>query len=169
MKRVVIVGGGFAGAYIARNLENKYDVVLIDTKDYFEFTPSVLRAIINPAHMKKIQVLHKDYLKKAQVIVGRATKISAKEVVVGGVAVHFNYLIIATGSRYRDIFKEADIILPNRAKELAEKGPPKPLTEEELLAIQMKERRGDVDKRTGEEEGWSELDREFEYWNEEYG
>ncbi len=57
MKRVVIVGGGFAGAYVARNLEKKFDVVLIDTKDYFEFTPSILRTIINPDHAKKIQAM----------------------------------------------------------------------------------------------------------------
>lgn len=121
MKRVVIVGGGFAGAYIARHLEKKFDAVLIDTKDYFEFTPSILRTIINPKHAKKIQVLHKNYLKRAQVIVGHATKISDKEVLVGEAKVNFDYLVIATGSRYRDIFKELDIILPNRAKELVEK------------------------------------------------
>jgi len=121
MKRVVIVGGGFAGAYIARHLERKFDTILIDTKDYFEFTPSVLRSIINPKHMKKIQVFHKDYLHKAQVIVDRATKITNKEVMIGELKIPFDYLVIATGSRYQDIFKEADIVLPNRAKELAEK------------------------------------------------
>ena len=42
MKKLIILGGGFAGAKIAKALENIYDVILIDSKDYFEFTPGIL-------------------------------------------------------------------------------------------------------------------------------
>ena len=65
MKKVVVIGGGFAGAYIARHLEKDFDVTLIDTKDYFEFTPGILRTIVFPKHMKRIQVLHTHYLHKS--------------------------------------------------------------------------------------------------------
>ena len=68
MRKLIIIGGGFAGAKIAKTLENKFDVTLIDSKDYFEFTPSILRAIIDTKHLKKIQILHKDYLKKSKII-----------------------------------------------------------------------------------------------------
>jgi NADH dehydrogenase FAD-containing subunit len=47
---VVIVGGGFAGAYVAKALEDCFRVTLVDNKDYFEFTPSVLRTIVEPNH-----------------------------------------------------------------------------------------------------------------------
>ena len=65
MKSVVIIGGGFAGAYAAKHLENDFNVTLIDGKDYFEFTPSVLRTIVEPTHIKKIQVLHTHYFQQA--------------------------------------------------------------------------------------------------------
>ena len=59
MKKLVIIGGGFAGAKIAKALESEFNVTLIDSKDYFEFTPSILRAIIKTKYLKKIQILHK--------------------------------------------------------------------------------------------------------------
>ena len=34
MKKIVIIGGGFAGSHIARNLEDKFEVILIDSKNY---------------------------------------------------------------------------------------------------------------------------------------
>ena len=66
MVKVCILGGGFAGSYIASKLENHFDVTLIDSKDYFEFTPGILRTVVKPTHSKKLQVLHKGYLKKAK-------------------------------------------------------------------------------------------------------
>ena len=62
MKKVVIIGGGFAGSTVAKKLQNYFDVTLIDGEDYFEFTPGVLRVIVKPKHFAKIQVPHKEYL-----------------------------------------------------------------------------------------------------------
>ena len=67
-KNLVIIGGGFAGSFVAKKLENKFNTVLIDNKDYFEFTPSILRSIVIPRHLKKIQILHRHYLKKSKII-----------------------------------------------------------------------------------------------------
>ncbi len=120
-KRVIIVGGGFSGAYIARHLEKDFNVVLIDNKEYFEFTPSVLRTIIDPKHAEKIQVLHKKYLKKAKFLSSEVTKITPKWIVVEGVNVPYKYLVIATGSRYKEIFKEEGMVLPLRVRELVQK------------------------------------------------
>ncbi len=33
----------FSGAYVAKKLEDHFQITFIDEKDYFEFTPSVLR------------------------------------------------------------------------------------------------------------------------------
>lgn len=59
---VVIVGGGFAGLTLAHYLEatTQFDVVLYDRKDYFEFTPSMLRCIVEPAHWQKTAVRYAD-------------------------------------------------------------------------------------------------------------
>ena len=118
MKRVVIVGGGFAGAYCAKNLQRDFDVTLIDSEDYFEYTPSILRTIVEPAHMKKIHILHKKYLKKGKFIMGRVDKITAKEVFLGKKKIKFDYLVIATGSSYPSPIKEQDVVLSIQGKTL---------------------------------------------------
>lgn len=43
--RLVIIGGGFTGCFVAKRLERFYETVLVDAKDYFEFTPSILRVV----------------------------------------------------------------------------------------------------------------------------
>lgn len=46
--KVVVVGGSFAGLCTIRHLKkysNKLDIVLIDPKDYFEYTPGVLHLL----------------------------------------------------------------------------------------------------------------------------
>lgn len=57
-KRVVIVGGGFAGRRARRALLGKFEVVLIDAKGYFEYTPSVLRCLVEPQHCKRVVQEH---------------------------------------------------------------------------------------------------------------
>lgn len=120
-KRIIVIGGGFAGAHCARKLESMFDVTLVDTKDYFEFTPSILRTIVEPSHIKKIQVLHKHYLHKARVIRGLATEITKKEVKVNGDKREFDYLIITAGSSYNAPFKEGNIVAATRAEHLRDK------------------------------------------------
>lgn len=121
MKKVIIIGGGFSGAHIARELEKDFDVILIDSKDYFEFTPGILRTIVEPEHIKKIQILHTHYLKRAKVIVGCVKTISESYVVLdNNKRIRFDYLAICSGSSYNVPFKEENIIKVTRAKNLRE-------------------------------------------------
>jgi hypothetical protein len=55
-KTVVVIGGQFAGQRIYRLLAADYTVVLVDSKGYFEFTPSVLRCFVEPAAAAAILV-----------------------------------------------------------------------------------------------------------------
>src|SRR3989344_6506176 len=118
MKKLVILGGGFAGAKIAKALENKFETTLIDRKDYFEFTPSILRAIINPHHLKKIQILHTHYLNKTRIITDCVTEISLNKVKTKNHTFNFDYLIIASGSSYNTPFKEKDVVIATRGNKL---------------------------------------------------
>jgi len=121
MKKVVIIGGGFTGTQCAMILQkNKnFDVTLIDNKPYFEFTPGILRTILEPEHEKKIQAVHKNYLKKSKVINGDVTEISNKQVRIKKEAYEFDYLVITSGSSYDSPIKEEGLIPATRAKELA--------------------------------------------------
>jgi hypothetical protein len=55
-KKVVVLGGGFAGSIIAKTLlqHKQLEVTLIDSKEYFEHTPSLLRAIVTGPNNKEI-------------------------------------------------------------------------------------------------------------------
>ncbi len=118
MKKVVVIGGGFAGSYIARELEKDFDVTLIDSKDYFEFTPGILRTIVEPNHVKKIQVLHTHYLRRTKVIVGCVDVVAKNYVVLKNKKIPFNYLVICSGSSYNVPFKEKNIVTVTRANHL---------------------------------------------------
>lgn len=64
-------------------------------------------------------------------------------------------------------------VVDDKMKEKLEAVPstPRPLTDEEHMAIQIKMRRGEhVDERKEHEsEDWQELEAEFDHWNQEYG
>eukprot|EP01132_Coremiostelium_polycephalum_P001344 gene1344-1697_t len=119
-KKVVIVGGGFSGSIVAQNLENDYQVTLIDTKDFFEFTPSILRTIVEPQHIRSIQVLHSHYLRHTNVVQKEVLGVSHNEVKCDDRTVPFDYLVINSGSSYNSPFKESRVVLSARANTLRE-------------------------------------------------
>ena len=115
-KTLVIVGGGFAGSVIARNLQNSCNTILIDEKSFFEYTPSILRSIVEPSHLCKSQVKHKNYLKNTKIIKGRVGVISKKDVTVNDNKIKYDYLVIASGSSYSSPIKEHHLIDSSNAK-----------------------------------------------------
>lgn len=119
-KRVVIIGGGFAGAKIAKALQYDFDVVLFDTKDYFEFTPSILRTLVEPEHAKKIQVCHKTYLPNATVYKEPVLRITPKKIITKNRELSFDYAVVASGSSYNKPFKEENVVLAQRVEHLAQ-------------------------------------------------
>ncbi len=119
MQKLVIIGGGFAGTKIAQQLENDFETILIDNKDYFEFTPGILKALVNPKHLKKIEVHHRDYLKKTKVVKDLATGVRKNKVVLrNGKIIGFDYLVIASGSRYNNPIKTEGILLADKGMRL---------------------------------------------------
>ncbi|MBI2102251.1 FAD-dependent oxidoreductase [Candidatus Woesearchaeota archaeon] len=120
MKHLIIIGGGFAGSYIARKLEQQFHVTLFDTKDYFEFTPSVLRTLVQPDHLKKIEVKHSAYLRHTTIIQKAVTEFTSAEVIADQKHYPFDYLVIASGSHYTTPIKEENIAIAARGKELRE-------------------------------------------------
>ena len=117
--RVVILGGGPCGTSIAHDLAHgkgvdvaAFHVTLVDTKEYFEYTPNALRLMTDEKSLHgelfdKSLIAHADILKgSGELIVGAAAAIRKDHVLVGtasGVAsrvVPYDYLVICTGTRY---------------------------------------------------------------------
>jgi apoptosis-inducing factor 2 len=94
-------------------LAHDFDVTLIDTKDYFEFTPSVLRTLVEPQHTDAIQVLHRQYLpRNVEVVQGEVTTIKPNAVSLRDRVDDMSYdvLVMCAGSRYEQPFKEANAV-----------------------------------------------------------
>eukprot|EP00428_Durinskia_dybowskii_P025811 CAMPEP_0170232054 /NCGR_PEP_ID=MMETSP0116_2-20130129/15766_1 /TAXON_ID=400756 /ORGANISM="Durinskia baltica, Strain CSIRO CS-38" /LENGTH=392 /DNA_ID=CAMNT_0010482835 /DNA_START=77 /DNA_END=1252 /DNA_ORIENTATION=- len=49
--RALIIGGQFSGTFCARDLKHHFHVTIIDCKEYFEYTPGILRAYVKPCHL----------------------------------------------------------------------------------------------------------------------
>eukprot|EP00798_Chlamydomonas_sp_ICE-L_P004384 gene4384-14509_t len=104
-RKVVIIGAQFAGKRVKEMLPRaQFDVTLIDAKDYFEFTPGVLRCLVEPEHFSAITVTH-----SPDVMLGRAVAIKPADggpqdnnevLLADGSTVQYDYLVIATGSSY---------------------------------------------------------------------
>lgn len=118
MKRVVIVGGGFAGTTVAKKLEKKFHVTLIDTKTYFEYTPGVLRILVESNHLTKIRSEHKNYLKNSKVIIGSVSEVTPNHVLIENKKIPYDYLVLNLGSTYNLPFSEDKIIRPTKGKTL---------------------------------------------------
>lgn len=120
MQRVVVIGGGFAGVAVARALRRSFDVFLVDTKDYFEFTPGILRSLVCPSHLRRIQVRHSRALRGVSLSVGRAVAVANGAVQLSdATSLPYSYLVLATGSRYSSPIKDPSVVLASRAADLA--------------------------------------------------
>ena len=61
-KNALIIGGGFAGIRLYHLIKDKFNVLLFDYKDYFEFTPDITSAIADPKVYKDINFQYKEVL-----------------------------------------------------------------------------------------------------------
>lgn len=76
-------------------------MTLIDDKPHFEFTPSVLRVLVQPHKMHEIIRSHKSYLQHVNVVVGHVDHVTPYHVSLATTQqIPFDYLIIASGSTY---------------------------------------------------------------------
>jgi sulfide:quinone oxidoreductase len=104
MKKVLILGGGFAGLQTAIALQKKggFEVTMVSDRDYLYLYPI---SIWIPVHMKEfndVKVPLSDIQKKYpfQVIIDRVTEIHATEyrVVCENHVLEFDYLVVAFGA-----------------------------------------------------------------------
>lgn len=102
-KRLVIIGGGYAGTYAATHLEHLYFTTLIDTKHYFEFTPSKLRSLVEPEKCQQVQMNFHTILKRTKLVCSKVQELTTDNVTTeDGEVIPYDYLLICTGSRYHE-------------------------------------------------------------------
>ncbi len=97
---VLILGGGFCGARVAKTLENDVNVTLIDSNPQFEFTPSVLKCIFDPQYYKQIVVPFRQFLHSTRIITDNIISITPNSIKTKTASYTFDYLVISTGIEY---------------------------------------------------------------------
>ena len=106
LKRLVVVGCGPSGIQIIRSLWKDFEVTLVEPKDYYEFTPGILRGLCDPEHLETLQVPLADALAGMNVkhIKGQVIEIGEDHMDLrcqeGLVSLCFDFAVVAVGSRY---------------------------------------------------------------------
>lgn len=107
--RVAIVGGGYAGFTLARELDQHVDVTLIEAREAFVINAATLRVAVEPALIDDITIPYDRLLKRGRVVRGRAVSIDQDGVVLAdGARIEADAIVVATGSQYAAPFKPQD-------------------------------------------------------------
>lgn len=107
-RKIAIVGGGYAGFEIAKELDAFADVTLIEPRAAFVHAPAAIRALVQPALLEQIILPYDKLLKSGTWEKGRAVTIAADHVMLeGGRRIDADFIVVATGSSYSAPFKPA--------------------------------------------------------------
>ncbi|XP_059431137.1 uncharacterized protein LOC132164619 [Corylus avellana] len=97
-RRLVIIGGGVAGSFLAKSFQFQADVTLIDPKEYFEIPWASMRAMVDPSIAKRSVINHRDYFTNGQLVISSAVNVTETEVMTAdGQLIPYDFLVIATG------------------------------------------------------------------------
>jgi NADH dehydrogenase len=113
-KKVVLVGGGFAGLHVAKNLnKSNYDVMLIDKQNHHQFQPLYYQVASARLEPSNISFPFRKIFQKSKNVEIRLTEVTAVkpesnqvETPIG--TFDYDYLIIATGCK-TNFFGNAEV------------------------------------------------------------
>mmetsp|Transcript_11055 Transcript_11055/g.21598 ORF Transcript_11055/g.21598 Transcript_11055/m.21598 type:complete len:611 (+) Transcript_11055:190-2022(+) len=112
--RIVIVGGGFAGlrakAYLDRSKLPNTIVTLIDEKEFFEYTPGILRALTKGGWEDLTRLYPRQGF-----VQGRVKRVDRDSLIVeagGEFRVPFDYLVYAAGGGYGVQWQSSGVVKP---------------------------------------------------------
>jgi len=106
MKRVIVVGGGYAGTALSRALDKVADVQLIEARDRFVHNVAAIRSVVDPSLLDRIMIPYDRLLQRGRVRQGTVTGVSERGVTLAdGERIEGDIVVVATGSRYASPFK----------------------------------------------------------------
>jgi NADH dehydrogenase FAD-containing subunit len=98
---VVVVGGGYGGATVAKALDDVADVILIEPRDAFVHNVAALRGVVDPDWTDRLFIPYDGLLTRGQVRRDRAVRVSTTTVeLASGAAISADYIVLATGSAF---------------------------------------------------------------------
>lgn len=109
--RVLVIGGGPAGWFLAHNLQDAADVTLVDRKDYLELSFAVLRVLVEPGFADKVIMPFTSLKSAGNFVKGTVVRLSKEDAeLADGQRIAFDYAAICTGSAYSGIIGYADSV-----------------------------------------------------------
>ncbi|NMR19979.1 FAD-dependent oxidoreductase [Cellulomonas fimi] len=113
--RVVVVGGGYGGATVAKELDDVADVTLVEPRDAFVHAVGALRAVVDPDWESRVFLPYDRLLRRGRVVQATAQSVTPHEVRFAAAAgapphatgtdwgsrsIPADYLVLATGTAY---------------------------------------------------------------------
>ncbi|WP_086931692.1 NAD(P)/FAD-dependent oxidoreductase [Agarilytica rhodophyticola] len=105
-KRIAIVGGGYAGAQLAKGLESEARITLIEERSHFVHASALIRALVDPSILDEALIPYDKLLKQGKVVRGSAVSVREDSILLAdGRCIHADYIVVATGSENAMPFK----------------------------------------------------------------
>ncbi|WP_166424661.1 FAD-dependent oxidoreductase [Paraglaciecola sp. 20A4] len=105
-KKIVIIGGGYAGCKLAKALDAVASVTLIDGKDCFVHAPAAIRAVADNTLLDQLIIPYSNFLQQGQFVEGWVEQINSDGVILSdGRELKSDITVVATGSSYAAPFK----------------------------------------------------------------
>jgi apoptosis-inducing factor 2 len=100
-RTVVVVGGGYGGTLVAKELDADANVILVDPREGFVNAAAMLRALTRPDWAPNAFFPYENLLERGRVVRDRAVSVDAKGVTLAsGQRIEADYVVLATGSGY---------------------------------------------------------------------
>jgi NADH dehydrogenase FAD-containing subunit len=98
---VAVIGGGYGGTVVAKELDSFTDVVLVEPREDFVHHVAALRGLVDPEWTDRLFYSYDRLLDRGRVIRDRATSVDQGGVTLAsGERLTPDYIVLATGSAY---------------------------------------------------------------------
>lgn len=116
--RIIVVGGGYVGWEVARDMDAYADVTLIEQREAFVHVSAMIRALVQPSLLDQAIIPYYSLLNAGRVLRARVASVEAGGVVLeNGQHISADYIVVATGSSYAAPFKpQGTSVEPLRAR-----------------------------------------------------
>src|SRR3984893_535615 len=106
VKRVIIVGGGYAGTALSRSLDKVAEVRLVEARDRFVHNVAAIRGVVDPSLLDRILLPYDRLLRRGRVWQGVVADASSAGVTLAsGEHIEGDIVVVAPGSTYASPFK----------------------------------------------------------------
>eukprot|EP00928_Gymnodinium_smaydae_P053006 TRINITY_DN370_c0_g3_i1.p1 TRINITY_DN370_c0_g3~~TRINITY_DN370_c0_g3_i1.p1 ORF type:complete len:494 (-),score=89.62 TRINITY_DN370_c0_g3_i1:145-1518(-) len=112
---VLVIGSQFTGTFVARELRRRFNVTVVDAKEYFEYTPGILRAYVRPKHFDSLSFMLEPVLVKrmgVKFVLGEVKELDGprrRATILpstgGCVVLTFDYCVICSGCNFGPFVK----------------------------------------------------------------